>query len=36
MDGWMDGWEVGERGGGCGGSEVLVRSEVRTMVVGSE
>lgn len=29
----MDGWEVGERGGGC---EVLVRSEVRTMVVGSE
>lgn len=33
MDGWMGGWVVGERGGGC---KVLVRSEVRTMVVGSE
>lgn len=34
MGGWMDGWEVGDRGrGGC---EVLVRSKVRTMVVGSE
>lgn len=29
----MDGWEVGERGGGF---EVLVRSKVPTMVVGSE
>lgn len=33
MDGWMDG-RLGNGGGwGC---EVLVRSEVRTMVVGSE
>lgn len=30
MDGWMDGRL------GRGGCEVLVRSEVRTMVVGSE
>lgn len=32
MGGWMDG-RLGNRGGGC---EVLVRSKVRTMVVGSE
>lgn len=32
MDGWMDG-RLGTGGGGC---EVLVRSKVRTMVVGSE
>lgn len=32
MDGWMD----GRLGNGEGDCEVLVRSEVRTMVVGSE
>lgn len=33
MDGWMDGRLGNRRGGGC---EVLVRSKVRTMVVGSK